>query len=162
LGGLLVAGVGTWLWLHWLEQSYDQPYSLIENGLFLGSAVEHPPPGTAAVVNLCGHKDPYEVEACLWAPIYAGGEEPSIEWLQRVVEFISTQRRADRSTYVHCLAGMNRSAAAVTAYLMREHSWSRDEALAYVRSKRPQIQPNPEMLRLLQAWERRSNQGNEK
>jgi hypothetical protein len=151
---LLVACLGVWLWLRWLESTYDRPYALIEDGLYVGSSVKSPPPGTTAVVNLCARADRYQVEASLWEPVFELGNEPSLEWLRRVVEFIDANRRADRTTYVHCMAGMNRSGAAVTAYLMLRHGWGRDRALAFVRSKRPEIQPNPTLMRLLAEWER--------
>lgn len=153
IGLVLLAGVGTWLWLRWLESSYDQRYVQVEEGLYIGSAVPAPPRGTQAVVNLCGHRDNYEVEAALWEPVFESGKEPTIDWLQRVVEFITEQRKLGRTTYVHCLAGMNRSGAAVTAYLMQEHGWGRDEALAVVQKMRPQVQPNPTLMRLLGEWE---------
>jgi hypothetical protein len=143
-----------WLWLFWLEQSYEQPYSFVEDGLFIGSSAKQPSPGTKAVVNLCGRKDPYDVDALLWEPIFEGGDEPGLEWLGRVVDFVATQRRAGRPTYVHCLAGMNRSGAVVTAYLMYEHGWRRDVALAYLQDKRPVVQPNPALMRLLADWEK--------
>jgi hypothetical protein len=151
---LLLVCVGVWFWLQWLGDSYDRPYCLIEDGLYVGSSVESPPRGTQAVVNLCGREDRYKVEASLWEPILESAEEPTLEWLRRVVEFIDTQRKAGRTTYVHCMAGMNRSGAVVTAYLMSKHGWDRDRALAFVREKRPQIQPNPTLMRLLAQWER--------
>jgi hypothetical protein len=151
---LLVAGsLGVWFWLRWLEQSYEQPFSLVEDGLYIGSSVNHPPPGTRAVVNLCGREDPYQTEASLWTPVFEGGKEPSLDWLREVVEFITAQRNAGRPTYVHCLAGMNRSGAVVTAYLMYEHGWSRDDALTFLQSKREVVQPNPTLMRLLSEWE---------
>jgi hypothetical protein len=150
----LLICAGAWLWLRWLGESYDRPYCRVEDGLYVGSAVTEPPPGTAAVVNLCGRQDNYEVEAALWEPVFEAGREPDLDWLRRVVGFIDEQRRAGRTTYVHCLAGMNRSGAAVTAYLMHKNGWGRDEALAFVQSRRPQIQPNPELMRLLAEWER--------
>jgi protein-tyrosine phosphatase len=131
----------------------EPPYSLIEDGLYLGNAADAPPPGTRAVVNLCGRKDPYTVDVALWEPILEGGEEPSVAWLRRVVDFIAAQRSAGLTTYVHCRAGMNRSGTVVTAYLMRAHGWGRDEALAFVRARRPQVQPNPTLMRLLAEWE---------
>jgi hypothetical protein len=151
---LLLGCAGAWLGLLWLERAYsDPPYALVEDGLYVGSATDEPPPGTRAVVNLCGREDRYATEACLWEPVSEGGPEPSIEWLRRVVGFIAAQRAAGRPTYVHCLAGMNRSGAVVTAYLMYEHGWGRDEALGFVRSRRPQVQPNPALMRLLTEWE---------
>jgi protein-tyrosine phosphatase len=144
---------GAWLWLAWLEGSYEQPYCCVEEGLYIGSSVNAPPAGTRAVVNLCGREDPYQVEAALWEPVFEGGAEPDLAWLRRVVEFIAEQRRAGRPTYVHCLAGMNRSGAVVTAYLMFEHGWGRDKALAYLQEKRSVVQPNPTLMRLLDEWE---------
>jgi protein-tyrosine phosphatase len=48
---------------------------------------------------------------------------------------------------------MNRSGAVVTAYLMREHGWGRDQALAFLQKQRPQVGPNPALMRLLDQWE---------
>jgi hypothetical protein len=149
LATLIIGGIGAWLWLTWLESTYDQPYCRVEDGLYIGSSVSEPPPGTKAVVNLCGREDPYSVEASLWEPVFEAGKEPNLEWLRRVVEFIAAQRKMNRIVYVHCAAGMNRSGAAVTAYLMQAHGWGRDKALAYLRDKRPQVQPNPLLMRLL-------------
>jgi Dual specificity phosphatase, catalytic domain len=152
---LLIGSVGAWFVLRWFEQSYDRPFCRVEDGLYIGSSVQVPPPGTKAVVNLCGHEDSYHVEASLWEPIFEyGGKEPDLEWLGRVVEFIVQQRRAGRTVYVHCMAGMNRSGAVVTAYLMQEHGWSRDQALAFLQKKRSVVQPNPTLMRLLADWER--------
>lgn len=39
------------------------------------------------------------------------------------------------------------------AYLMKEHGWGRDEALAFLRSKRPVVRPNPAFMQLLTEWE---------
>lgn len=149
----VLIAVGALFWLRWLEGNYDRPYVEVEKGLYIGSAVDEPPPGTQAVVNLCGRPDPYQVQAVLWEPVFEAGKEPNLDWLRRVVAFIAEQRGAGRTTYVHCLAGMNRSGAAVTAYLMKEHGWGRDEALAFVQGRRSQVQPNPTLMRLLGEWE---------
>jgi len=150
---VLVGGVALWLLLFQLQDSAGvQPYSRIEDHLYVGGAVKAPPAGTGAVVNLCEHKDRYKTGVHLWKPI-DGSQAPSIDWLREVVAFIDDQRREGKTVYVHCMSGMNRSGMVVTAYLMHEHGWSRDEALAFAKSKRPQIQPNPTMMRLLAEWE---------
>jgi protein-tyrosine phosphatase len=154
LVGLLVALLGAWLWLVWLAGSYEEvPYSLIEQGLYLGPYVSNPPPKTRAVVNLGEEKDPYQVENCLWEPIRDAPPAPRIEWLQRTVEFIAAQRQEGLTVYVHCTAGISRSGMVSAAYLMYEHSWSRDEALRFVRQKRPQVRPNSAFMQLLTEWE---------
>jgi hypothetical protein len=151
---LVAGGLAAWVILLGVARLYgEDEYSLIEDRLYLGECVKEPPRGTRAVVNLCDKPDPYQVEVTLWEPI-DGGQSPGIDWLRRVVEFIDARRRAGLTTYVHCLAGMNRSGMVVTAYLMYEYGWTRDEALTFVRSKRPQVQPNPALMRLLGEWER--------
>jgi protein-tyrosine phosphatase len=164
LAVLILAGLGVWLRLLWLERSYrEEPYSRIEETLYLGGSVaEPPPPGTTAVLNLCGRKDPYPVDALLWEPILEGGKEPDLAWLRRMVEFIDIQQRVGRVTYVHCMAGMNRSGMVATAYLMFKHNWNRDQALEFVQSKRPQVQPNPALMRLLSEWEQNLKDQTEK
>jgi protein-tyrosine phosphatase len=99
----------------------------------------------------CG--DEYQTDVCLWEPIRDAPPAPSIEWLRRIVEFIEAQRQAGLTVYVHCVAGISRSGMVATAYLMYEHGWSRDEALAFVRSRRPEIRPNPAFMPLLMEWE---------
>ena len=110
---------------------------------------------------MCDKRDSYQVEVCVWEPI-DGSRPQSVEWLERMVAFIDEQRRAGATTYVHCLAGMNRSSMVVAAYLMYEHTWTRDEAVAFIRSKRPQVQPNPVMMRILADWEQALKQSAEK
>jgi len=51
--------------------------------------------------------------------------------------------------------GVSRSVTVVTAYLMKQHGWSRDETLALVRQRRPQARPNPAFMDLLAEWEKR-------
>ena len=150
---VLLASIGVWLWLLWLESTYDPPYCKIENGLYIGRATDEPPPGTEAVVNLCGQEDRYKVAHYHWAPVFESGKEPDLKWLRQAVDFIRTHRRAKRIVFVHCLAGMNRSGAVMVAYLMDKNGWRREKALAYVQTKRPQVQPNPILMRLLAEWE---------
>jgi hypothetical protein len=155
LSVVLLATVGVWLSLLWLARSYDEvPYSLIENRLYVGRYTQTPPPGTAAVVNLCETKDVYQTDACLWEPIRDAAPAPSIEWLNRVVRYIEEQRQAGRTVYVHCANGVSRSGLVCIAYLMREHNWTQEQATSFARSKRPGIRPNPEFLPLLTEWGR--------
>jgi hypothetical protein len=151
---VLLGGTGAWLGLLWLENSSAlRGYSRIEEGLYLGEAVDSPPRSTTAVVNLCEREDRYQVKHSLWEPI-DGGREQSIAWVRRVVKFVRSRREAGDVTYIHCRAGTNRSAMVTAAYLMEKHNWTRDEALAYIRSKRPQIELNPALMRVLAEWEK--------
>jgi protein phosphatase slingshot len=129
-------------------------YSRIEPGLYLGGRVPAPPPGTRAVLNLCEKEDAYRAEIHRWEPIPDGEPAPRVDWLRQQVAFIDRQRRAGLAVYVHCKAGVSRGALVTVAYLMWRDGRSRDEALDFVRSRRPQVQPNPAFMVLLLKWER--------
>ena len=143
-GIFLICCIGILLVILTLERTAreEQNYSAIEDGLFMGGLVDHPPPGTQAVLNLCEHEDPYRCDTHRWEPIPDAAPAPDIDWLRRMVEMVATERQAGKTVYVHCFAGISRSGMVVTAYLMSEHHWSRDQALAFVRSKRPITKPN--------------------
>jgi protein phosphatase slingshot len=128
-------------------------YSLIDEGLYLGGDVAEPPPGTKAVINLCEKADPYWCDFQLWEPIRDGEPAPSLDWLRRMVNVIDAKHREGLTVYVHCRNGVSRSGMLVTAYEMHKHNWTRDEALEFVRSKRPIVRPNPAFMRLLHEWE---------
>jgi Dual specificity phosphatase, catalytic domain len=154
---LLAAAIAAWLGLvglqHWYRPAPD--YAEIVPGLYMGGHVLEPPSGTTAVLNLCEQEDPYQCEVHGWQPIRDAAPAPSIDWLAKQVAFVETQRNAGRVTYVHCFQGASRSGLVVTAYLMHERGWSRDEAMAFVRAKRPQLRPNPAFMELLSEWEQR-------
>jgi hypothetical protein len=128
--------------------------SQIEEGLYLGAQVDQPPAGVQAVLNLSEFEDRYTAPVYVHRPIRDAPPAPSLDWLRRQVDFIAAQRQAGRPTFVHCLNGVSRSGLVVTAYLMRSHSWTRDEALAFVRSRRPSVRPHPAFMSLLGEWER--------
>jgi hypothetical protein len=153
---LLVGSVTAWLVLRRIERSYrtDDNYSLIEERLYMGGDVAEPPPGTQAVLNLCEKEDPYRLDVHLWEPIPDSEPAPSLDWLRRMVELVDTQRRAGLTTYVHCRAGVSRSGMVVVAYVMSEKRWSRDQALAFVRTRRPIVRPHPAFMELLLEWEK--------
>jgi hypothetical protein len=128
-------------------------YSRIEDGLYLGGQVEEPPSGTQAVLNVGETEDRYRVAHHRWSPIRDAAPAPSIDWLWQQVDFIDEQRRAGRQVYVHCRAGVSRSALVTAAYLMYRDGCGRDDALAALRDKRPRVHPNPAFMPLLLEWE---------
>lgn len=133
--------------------SVDADYSLIEKDLYMGASVPEPPPGTRAVINLCEKYDRYRRPVYLWTPITDGAPAPSISWLQHWVKTVHAARKKGLTTYVHCYGGISRSGMLVVAYCMFEHGWTRDQALAFVRSQRPVTRPNPAFMQLLLEWE---------
>ncbi|CAD8175528.1 unnamed protein product [Paramecium octaurelia] len=53
---------------------------------------------------------------------------------------------------VHCMAGISRSAAIVISYLIEKKKMNYNQALSFVKSKRPQINPNKGFSNQLQAF----------
>ncbi len=134
--------------------SEEPNYSRIDDGLYQGGNVSSPPWRTRAVLNLCESPDPYTREVHVWEPIPDAAPAPSLAWLRERVEWIDAQRQAGRRVFVHCFNGVSRSGMVVVAYLMHKNRWSRDEALAFVREKRPVTRPNPAFMELLAEWEK--------
>jgi protein-tyrosine phosphatase len=129
-------------------------YNRVEPGLYLGGSVPEPPRGVTAVLNLCEVEDRYTAEVHSWQPIRDAAPAPDLIWLRTQVDFVREHRTAGRTVYVHCFAGVSRSAMVVAAYLMWERGLTRDEALRFLREKRPEVRPNPAFLDRLAEWER--------
>jgi hypothetical protein len=138
--------------------SADPPnYTEIESGLWMGGNVAKPPPGVQAVLNLCEGEDFYRVTSHRWEPIRDAAPAPSLRWLESQVDFIDKERAAGHVVYVHCMNGVSRSGLVVTAYLMRRERWSRDQALEFVRNRRPGVRPNSAFIDLLHDLEKSLN-----
>jgi hypothetical protein len=129
-------------------------FTLIDPGLYVGTNVIPPPPDATAILCLSETKDPYTAPVYQWSPIPDAAPAPSLDWLREQVAFIDEQRRAGRTVFVHCDAGISRSPMVAAAYLMWLHHWTCDQALDFLRKKRPIISPNDAFLELLKDWER--------
>ncbi len=157
LVALLLASLAIWVVLVRLQRTYrveDQNYSEIEEGLWQGGLVREPPPGTGAVLNLCQTEDTYRAAIHVWEPVRDTEPAPSVAWLRRMVNFVDARRREGLTVYVHCRNGASRSGLVVVAYEMWKKNWTREQALAFVRSKRAVTRPNPAFMELLAEWER--------
>jgi Dual specificity phosphatase, catalytic domain len=145
--------------LVWLFTREPPNYAEVEPGLYVGGRVESPPWFTHATLNLCESEDTFRSPVHEWHPIRDAEPAPSLEWLADRVAFVNEHRSHNRVVYVHCMNGVSRSVMVVTAYLMQKHGSSRDEALAFVRLRRPLARPNPAFMELLTEWERRLAKG---
>ncbi len=148
----LLAAVYLFVWLFTRE---PLNHSEVEPGLYVGGRVDSPPWFTHATLNLCESDDPYRTPAHEWHPTRDAAPAPSVDWLADRVAFVQDHRTRNKPVYVHCMNGVSRSVLVVTAYLMKTHGWSRDEALAVVRTRRPIARPNPAFMQLLTEWEQR-------
>jgi protein-tyrosine phosphatase len=119
----------------------------------MGGAVPQPPPGTVATLNLNQAEDSWRTDIYDYVPIPDAAPAPSLDWLQQRVQFVDSNRNAGKTTYVHCAGGKSRSGLVTVAYVMFQFGWPRDIALGFVRSRRPQTNPNPAFMDLLTQYE---------
>ncbi|CAG9336283.1 MKP2_5 [Blepharisma stoltei] len=68
-------------------------------------------------------------------------------------EFIKEAIASGGTVLVHCFAGVSRSSTVVIGYLMTYSKMSMKDAMAFVKSKRPWIQPNYGFLQQLRKYE---------
>lgn len=74
--------------------------------------------------------------------------------LDEALEFIETALNSQGKVLVHCFAGKSRSATVVCAYLMKKHSMRLEQAIEFLKSKRPCIMPNQGFLFQLALYEK--------
>lgn len=69
-------------------------------------------------------------------------DEDISDKLEPSFKYISFALSKGGKVFVHCYAGMSRSATIVLYYLMKSHRVSYDKALQYLKRCRPIVQPN--------------------
>jgi protein-tyrosine phosphatase len=67
--------------------------------------------------------------------------EDIVTIIKEMKTFMDTARE-EGGIFVHCVAGISRSASVVIAYIMQMENMTLDEAEKFVRSKRPCVKPN--------------------
>lgn len=79
--------------------------------------------------------------------------EPTVEALDIACQFFDDAlKTAENRIYVHCRAGMERTAAILIAYYARRHGVSYDDALSKLRASRPIFAPLPDQERAVRQW----------
>lgn len=78
---------------------------------------------------------------------------PIDQHFEETYMFISQAKARNGRCYVHCVAGVSRSASIVIAYLMRANRWTLATALEHTRKLRPCINPNDAFMRQLANYE---------
>jgi protein-tyrosine phosphatase len=72
-------------------------------------------------------------------------DEPSTRlenYFKEATDFIKSAVTQGSNILVHCFAGVSRSSSIVIAYLIRFHGMDVEEAMAFVKKKRPWVCPN--------------------
>lgn len=62
--------------------------------------------------------------------------------LFQLIKMIDTYINCGKQVLVNCFAGVSRSTTIVVAYLMYKNKWGVQDAVSFVRSKRPFVNPN--------------------
>lgn len=94
---------------------------------------------------------------------------PDIDWHRFVIDDDQDERISEhffkvhsiikealidnKNVVVHCAAGMSRSPTLVIAYLMIENRWSFEEAINFVKKRRPIVEPNIGFVKQLKGLE---------
>ncbi len=100
--------------------------------------------GVDAVVNLCAERQDDEQRLTdaqmvyLWIPV-VDMCAPSFEQIEQGIRWIQYQRQREHVIYVHCAAGVGRSATLLACWYVYSQGLSVAEALRYIKSKHPQI-----------------------
>ena len=60
-----------------------------------------------------------------------------LNYLYKIVRIIDLELSKGKKILVHCYAGIQRSATVVASYLMKKYSLSKEQAISYIRKRRP-------------------------
>ncbi|XP_032021859.1 phosphatidylglycerophosphatase and protein-tyrosine phosphatase 1 isoform X1 [Hylobates moloch] len=84
---------------------------------------------------------------------------PTLDNLQKGVQFALKYQSLGQCVYVHCKAGRSRSATMVAAYLIQVHKWSPEEAVRAIAKIRSYIHIRPGQLDVLKEFHKQITAG---
>lgn len=131
----------------------DDPsfHEIIPNKLYLGPgrvATQNPQAledlGITHIVNACQLKCEYPEKFYYkhLKKLEDNYDATIAEYIPEVHAFIDKALSENGKVYCHCREGKSRSASLVISYLMKTKDLTYDQALAYLKKKRPIVQPN--------------------
>ncbi|XP_072294172.1 dual specificity protein phosphatase 1 [Eucyclogobius newberryi] len=100
--------------------------------------------GITALINVSANcpnhfEDSFEYKSI---PVEDNHKADISSWFNEAIEFIDSVRNKGGRVFVHCQAGISRSATICLAYLMRTNRVKLDEAFEFVKQRRSIISPN--------------------
>jgi len=143
--------------LHWAFGNCSKPVwgssrmDKIDEGLYLGdrcAAVDLPllsEHGITHVVNCAEELSDIHYEQLHYRqyPLLDGAYYPPLRpSLDDGVQYIERAMERDGRVFVHCFAGISRSASIVAGYLMKKNCWTPDQAIEYIQKRRSIADPN--------------------
>jgi atypical dual specificity phosphatase len=100
--------------------------------------------GVSAVINLCAEREDDQDrlgQACmeyLWVPVIDMCA-PTFEQIAQGVSWIEHQLLAGRVIYIHCAAGVGRSATLLASWYIYAHGVTVSQALQLLKTRHPQV-----------------------
>jgi hypothetical protein len=111
-----------------------QPTSPLPDGVCAVISVANAPPAAPFVAGLA---------AFVWLPFDdTPSARPTVEWLDTAVKLLLGWRTRNWGCLVHCKAGVSRSTLIIAAYLIKSQRLSAEDAIAWIKTRRPHIAPN--------------------
>jgi protein tyrosine phosphatase len=127
-------------------------YQILEN-LYQGGYCKNIPSEVTAIMCLVErplYPDNWEkLNWHIWRPLVDGVIIDPI-WLNETTSILKSMLEKN-IVYVHCAAGISRSATIVAHYLMKENNWNYDKSLNFLASKNPTIDPAPRFMEVLKS-----------
>ena len=80
-------------------------------------------------------------------------EENILPEIEKMVPIIHSELEKGKGVLVSCIKGRSRSCTIVAGYLIKYHNMTTDEALAFIKKRRSQIDPNPSYITSLNIYE---------
>ncbi|KAG9454873.1 hypothetical protein H6P81_007777 [Aristolochia fimbriata] len=108
--------------------------------------------GNEKLLYLLEHAGPELKQVRMAVPLRDMENENLLDYLDVCLNFIEKSRE-EGSVLVHCFAGVSRSAAVITAYLMRTEQLSLEDALESLRLRCESVCPNDGFLEQLKMFE---------
>lgn len=113
--------------------------------------------GIEAVMNLCAERqdDPHRLSDAhmeyVWLPVIDTCA-PTFEQIAFGISWIKYQQRNGHSIYIHCAAGVGRSATMLACWYIYAQGMSAQEALRFLKARHPQVALTRRQLRRLREF----------